>query len=422
MYTFIQAIAVKHGYNERWTQVDIAAMPANTLFTKYRQIYAVLTQPTILEPLSLDLGLIADKLQSYTGTISDYLSSIGNDALPTVMGTPTITRNTAVYSDAFQADFTVEPVDSRLGEGVVVPEEDRPDLLLTKTVGIDTLDYFGFQKKVLPIVNGFYHRPTANSRGYYIHEGNKTARRSSQNHVGLVSFGTFGDMTYLEIPESIIHVELKRESTEVDQLHLNFGNDAFKGKTPILIMGGYMILIDGETLSTTINGVLTFNPRKYPIIERYFESKKYLDYSEFPIIKNPDNEDWLHVASLKTEAFYRKLLAMPQSFVVLVDTEHLIAEKEYPERQTVPNTYMSYKMPKWPLVVCEGKHEVYWNQYESNSWTLTCGDTYKRHYMYQTTPLGLLVAVDDSLVLADAGRYSFGYFLKLTDEEVEIRV
>lgn len=421
MYTFIRAIAVKNGDNQRWEEVDISAIPVNILFIKYRQIYAVLSQSTIVGDLTLELELIEDQLQLYTGTISDYLSSIGNTALPTKPGVPVIVRNVAVFSDAHEADYDVEPIDYTVGAGVEVPEEDKHHLAVTRVTEGESIDYVGFRQRVLANVNGFYHSTSADSRGFYIEQGNDSTKRAGKQHVGLLSFGTLGALEYLSTLQPEYIFDFYPGTDDVERIYLKFDKNAFVGKTPFLVLGGYLIMVDGDTLYNSFDGVLTFKTRRYPVIERYFESKKVLDFSTFPIGKLPSNPDWHEVSSFRKEAFWRRLFTMNQSFVALIDSPNVVTEMVYPEVQTVPHTYMNYEQPKWPLVVCEGKHEVYWSQYEDKSWVLTCGDAYKRKYMFQTTPSGDLVAVDDSLVVADAGRYSPAHFLKIIDEVIEIK-
>ena len=421
MYTFIRAIAVKHGYNQRWEDVDISAIPTNILFIKYRQIYAVLTQSTIIGDLTLDLQSIAPQLQSNTGTISDYLSSIGNTALATTAGTPVIVRNQVVFSDAVQADYDIAPADYNLGEGDETPDDFLDHLRITRQTDGEPIDWLAFRQVVIPSINGFYHSMSADSRGYYIQNGNKSVRKSGRRHIGLTSFGTIGPLEYISLLEPELIFDFRPNTQEVDRVTLVFQKDAFKDKTPFLVLGGYMVLVDGDTLSAPTDNVLVFKTRKYPTLERYFESRDTLDYDAFPIVKDPNNPGWVLASSFRTEAYWRSLFTMNQSFVARIPSTKLIVERVYPELQTVPNTFMSYERPKWPLVVCEGKHEVYWSQYEDKSWVLTCGDTYKRNYMFQSSPNGELVGIDDALQLADAGRYSPGYFLKIIDEKIEIK-
>lgn len=428
MYTFVRAIAVEFGSNQRWKEVDISTTPTSTLFTKYREIYAVLTHELVQDELTLKLADVAADLQVNTGTISEYLSSIGNKALPTVMGAPVIMRNNAVYSDAWAAGFHVDTVDYNVASDVPLPDELKPHLVLTPEADPDDYDFLTFRKKVLATVNGFYHRTAADNRGFYIRDGNKTRRKSNENYVGLLSFATFGELEIHEIKDEDLAFELSAvvgQETRVDKVHLKFEACDLCGKTPILFIGGYMVMIDGENLLMTNKDILTLKTLKYPFLERYFESAPYLDFEGFDIVHTNDNPDWVLRSYFKTEEFLRKYLTMEQSFLVLVDTQHLVLEKVYPEKQTVPHTFMYWgdqnDGPKWPLVVGEGKHEVYWRQYEAGSWVMRAHDTYKRAYMFHTTAAINAPAVDNTLWLGMAGRYGNGYLLKLIDEEIQIK-
>lgn len=421
MYTFLRAIAVKPGANERWQEVDISTDPINTLLTKYRQIYVVLKHATKIDEMTLNLWDIGAEIQVGSGTISDYLSAIGTKSLPTVDGAPVILRNNAVFRDAFRAGYDVQSIDFNVGEGVVLDEEQKPHLVITGEDDPDGFDYLSFRKKVLGNVNGFYHRTAADSKGFYIVNGNKTRLKSNQNYIGLLSFATFGEMEIQEITAEHLTFEKDETTMQVDMVNLKFEDCDMCGKTPILILGGYMVMIDSENLLLRSPEILTFKTRKYPFFERYFESKNHLDFGDFDPRHSTDNEDWIRVDAFKNEEFLSQYFTMSQSFLILVDTKHLVVERAYPEEQTVPHTFMNYVEPKWPLVVGEGKHEVYWSQEEAGSWVMRCHDTYKRNYMYQTVGTTDLVALDNALYLGDAGRYGGGYFLKLIDEQIEIR-
>lgn len=421
MYTFIRAIAVASGPNQRWKEVDISQASTSTLFTQYREIYAVVSHPLVQNEMTINLADIAADLQANAGTISDYLRSIGDKNLPTVAGEPVIVRNNAIFCDAFEAGFSVQSVDYTVGDGVVLPEELKPHLVVTTKDDPDDYDYLTFRKKVLANVNGFYHRTAANSKGYYVIDGNKARLKSSHNFIGLLSFATFGEMDLVDIAEDHLSFETNADTGLVDRVRLKFDDQDLVNKTPILFLGGYMVLIDGDTLLQTNTNVLSFKTLKYPFYERYFESVKELDFSAFDPVHIPSNPDWVELNAFRREAYLRKYFTMNQSFLVLVDTQTLVTDRLYPETQSVPHTFLFGSEPKWPLVVAAGKHEVYWKQQESGVWIITGHDTFKPHYMAQTTPSSELVAIDNVLFMANAGRYGDGYFLKLIDEEIQIK-
>lgn len=425
MYSFVRALAVEFGPNQRWKEVDISTVPTSTFFTKYKQMYVVLTNSFIVDEMTLNLDDVAVDLQNNVGTISDYLSANGNKTLPTVAGTPVIVRNNVIFSDAFAAGFMVDSIDYTIGAGVDLPQELKPHLIVTPEDQTDTYDYLSLRSKVLANVNSFYHNTAADSKGYYIIDGNKSRLKSKQNYVGLLSFGTLGELDIHPITDDMLAFDINPDTNQVDQVHIKFTDCDLCVKTPILFLGGYMLMADNQYSLLTNTNIFTFKTLKYPFPERYFESRDYLDFSAFDPVHTNDNPDWVQLSVFKSEAYLRKYFTMSNSFMVMVDTTNMVIEKTYPELQTVPHTFMHYsgqhEPPKWPLVVADGKHEIYWAQYEANSWVLRCNDTYKRRYMFQTTATEDLMAIDNNLFLGDAGYYSSAYFLKLIAEEIQIK-
>lgn len=421
MYTFERAIAIETGINKRWKEVNISTVPTSTLFTKYKQIYAVLTHNTILGELTLNLDDIATGIQTNTGTISEYLTGIGNNSLPTVPGSPVIMKHHATFSDALDAGFRVDTIDFNVSQDTELPEDHKPHLVVRPVKEPIGYDYIGLRNRVMANVNGFYHLTAANSLGYYIVNGNVSHLKSKMNYVGLLSFGTMGELFIEQIFEDMLTFVMDADNKYVDKVHIKFKLADLTDKTPMLILGGYLLQIDNKDLLLTNSNILSFKIQNYPFAERYYESEKYLDFDAFNIPHSTDNPDLVPFNKFRTEEYLRKYFTMSQSFLVMVNARNIINERDYPERQTVPHSYISYTMPRWPLVVGQGKHEVYWAQEEAGQWMLRCNDTYRYNYMFQTTSSDELGYVDNTVFPGHAGMYSPAYFLKMIKEEVVIK-
>lgn len=424
MYTYRRAIAIRFGVNERWRDVDISSQLTSTLFTTYREIYVVLNHNAVQEELTLNLDDVAADMQLYGGTISDYLSSIGNKSLPTKIGVPTIKRNNAVFSDAFASGFIVDAIDYMRADNENIPAADKPHLVVKPANPVDRedYDYLLLRQKVLANVNGFYHRTAADSKGYYILDGNKSLLKSGRNQVGLYSFGTFTPLEIRDIEDDMLSLEIDPLTNMVAKVHIRFTDCNLCEKTPILFLGGYMVMIDQKYLFLTNTNILTLKVSQYPFLERYFESEPYLDFGQFNIPNPTTNDDWVQESMFLREDYIRNYLTMRQSFLVMVDAQRLITEFTYPQKQTVPHNFISYEEPKWPLVTGRGKHEVFWKQYEDGVWSLNCSDTYQRNYIYQTTSKADRNGVDRGLKMHMAGQYGSARFLKLMQEEIVIKV
>lgn len=420
MYTFVRALAVEFGSNMRWKEVDISTTPASALLTQYRQVFVVLNNAAVMGEMTLNLEDISGDLQKVPGTISDYLTAIGNKALPTTMGEPQITRFHATFGDVLHAGFTFDSTDMAVGDASGLPQESRPDVVIKAIDSSDGYDYVHLRNRVLACVNGFYHWTAADNRGYYVVGGNKTRLKSGNNYVGMLSFGSWGDLEMYQIDATMLGFEIDDTTGLVSRVHLKFMNCDLCQKTPILFLGGYMLLPDNDNLLLTNSNILTFKTHKYPFIERYFESKDNLDFSAFDLQHNNNEDDWIMPSKFQTQAFLTGYFTMSQSFLVLVDSQNLLVDRQDVETQSVPHTFISYERPRWPLVTSEGKHEVYWTIEEAGQWVLRCNDSYRRNYMFHTSSIKDRVAIDAAQFMGDAGYYGGAYLLKITDERIQI--
>lgn len=422
MYTFNRAIAIELGTNKRWKEVNISTVPTSTLFSKYKQVYVVLTHTTILGELTLDLEDIASDIQANTGTISEYLTRNGNNSLPAIIGSPVIISNQAVFSDALKAGFHVDTIDFNVPDQTDVPQDMRPHLVVRPEKEPFGYDYLTFRKRVLANVNGFYHNTAANSNGYYIVDGNKSHLKSGMNYVGLLSFGTMGDLDIHQITEDMLSFVKSPDGDFVDKVYIKFDGCDVCEKMPILILGGYLIPVDNKDVFAVNSKLLSINVQNYPFAERYFESSKYLDFDSFNLTHSGDNDDLMLYSGFRRESYLRKYFTMTQTFLVLVGAKNIVVERAYPECQTVPHSYISYVDPKWPLVVGEGKHEVYWTRKEKGQWMIRGHDAYRYNYMFRTVPSEKLGYMDNIVFPGKAGVYSPAYFLKMISEKVVIKV
>lgn len=422
MYTYVRALAVKYGINQRWLDVNISTEPTSTLLRKYRKIYVVLKNTAVTETMTLDLDKVAAGLQAVNGTISDYLTANGNKTLPVTMGNPTIVRNNAIFSDAFEADFHVDTIDYTVGEGVEVPKENRFHLVIRPRDEGDRqgYDYLTLRKRVLTNVNGFYHRSAADSRGLYALDGNKTSMKSNKNYMGLLSFGTIGDLGLYDLKSNMLSFEKNQATGLVEKVHVKFPFD-LTGKTPIMILGGYLLMVDDMYCFMSSPNIMTLKTVRYPFLERYFESRGHLDFSAFDLSHVPENDAWINDADFRSESFLRGYFTMSQSFLVVVPTDRLVADLGYPETQTCPHRFISYEKPVWPLVAGSGKHEVYWSKEEAGQWMIHCDDTYRYNRAVHGTAAADRFAVDDKAVMNRAGQYGPAWFLKLFTEDIKIK-
>jgi len=419
MYNYASALAIKYGNNAKYEEIDLTGIPNSSLFTIYKKIYVRLTHPNIIGPLTLDLhSLPSNKLDNNDDFLM-FLTNNGNNALPIKRGSPTVITKNALFVDAHIAGYHVDSIDYNVGEGVILSDEEKPHLVLKDELFRD-INYVNMRARVLANVNGFYHYTAANDKGFYIVDGNKTKRKSQQNKVGLLSTNNLARFWYIRINNNMLSLK-KDGNGNVVSVSIKYSSvKDHESRFKMLILGGYMLLVDNQNLFYTGDNILTLKLHKYPLLERYFESYDFLDFSKFDVNHLDDNRYHVNRLDLYKEKFIKGYFTMSNSFIVSIDSKDIMHERIYVEKDKIPHTYLSWSDPKYPLVTCEGKHSVYWKQEDDGCWLMRCTDTYKGNMTMHTTSINDIVGVDDAWWMGNAGDYSPAYMLKLYKEEVKI--
>lgn len=419
MYTYQRAIGLARQTNASWQEIDLTNLHLSSLWATYRDVYAVLTHPAEIEELSFRLTDKSVELSLFDGTLPQYLASLGDGSLPTERGVPVINRAHAVYGDVLMTEFIPQTSNYLLGDGVELGNEDKPHATLTTPESYDT-DYREMRDNCLVNVNGFYHFTDANSKGLHVVEANKTRTRSGKNFMGFYNFGPIGKLDYAKITPEMLAFE-KDQDDVVGRVYVKTGLD-FSETTPALVLGGYLILQQDEVLDIVSPGVLSLRMLRYPLLERYHESQPFFDFSEFGQTYDPDDPTKVVENELYSETFLTKYFTMSQSFIVNIEAQGILTERKYPERDGVPNTFMYYERPKYPLVVGCGRHDPYWVQEEAGVFQIRCMDSVKSTQMHLKAPRNSRPIADNSLYPGRAQRAGYGYFLSLVKERIEIVV
>src|SRR5690606_30146268 len=112
------------------------------------------------------------------------------------------------------------------------------------------------------------------------------------------------------------------------------------------------------TLESESRILIDFN--NYSIPNRFFESNKYLDYSEFDLDTPSTNDGQYTMDELYSDKFVTSLLTMSQSFIVILDNPDIFIEKEHVRPSPMPGIYTSYVKPIYPLFIGQGMVANYW--------------------------------------------------------------
>lgn len=426
MYSYVSATLRKVGKNQRWESTDISQMTLSTLQQTYRDGFIVLTNTLLsgLRYVSLK-SIFEQAIPIIAGlTFEQWLVNIGNRFLTEMDTTPTFNEKHCFYSNAIKASFHFRKVHPVLGPDDPIPEGDKTDLLLTKT-GIDTDD---LGSHVMVSVGGYWHLIDTSPYGLKVKDGAKMADLGQRNSIGLLSFKNVAPLTYHPIDLPML-AKADPAIPYKQEVLINFDIDA-TGKSPILVIGGYLHLNDNTF--TVINWnplIIKVHVDKLSIAYRYFESRRFLDLSSFNMTVDDDNIDKISVAELHSDAVIEQWMTLIQSFLVLVDTPTLYFKRHSLATPMLPGTYETALAPKYPVQTNYGRMPEYWYR-ETESYILQDGkpqtkyllsmppmDNTKPCYVFPTTRWESENAIDDRGIAQKPNEYATGYFVEIGSQQ-----
>ncbi len=384
MYTVVTAIGVPFGLNQRWQTVDLTAYTVAELYNTFRRIQITLMPVGATVAVYLDLAAIAATYGTYNYPFATLLTSIGATALPTTLTGILLNKNSALYKDAFKAGYTVTPVSATNVVNPFVPNIVVPNVRLTRSD--IKIDYNFFQANCLVNVNGYYHQTSTDGiNGVMVTDAMKSLVRSNQNQLAIWNFSTVGALTVIPVTPAM--VTTTAPGTPTAPL-LNLGID-LTGKSVFMILGGYLMLVDGTVLTQLATSTFQLNFALIDLVNRYYESINYIDIDSILATTPATNPNQIVITDLTTPTAISAWLALTQTFFVVVNTAELYTQQLSVKRIGTPNQYISYQKPTSPLVLALGRQPPYWDLYEDRQWLLSIYDNNIGNLLYYSTTSGV---------------------------------
>ena len=380
-YSAVSAIGVPFGINQRWVTVDISTASVSTLFSTYRVLQLTLNVLGSTTPVYLQLSTLAPTYSNYVGTVGGMLTLIGNATLPTTTTPLLLNVRSATYMDAFRAGYTATPVSNTNALVPYVAPTSLPDLRLTRTD--IALDYNHFVANALVSVNGYYHYiSTDGVNGIQVKDAVSSLNVSSQNEVGIWNFTNVGNISTIPITSGMINTALSNRPVITLPMDTT-------GKYVFLMLGGYPVYVDGQALTQLSSTQFSINFTLVSILERFFESGNYIDLSSVVTASGLSGYVGATVAALTTTPSILAWLALSQSFFVVLNNPNVFIQKQYVKRIGMPNQYISYQDPIYPLVMALGRHPSYWKIGEVGEWRISIYNNTVGNIFYNASSVDL---------------------------------
>lgn len=407
MYTLISAIAKPKNGNGRWTSVSIGQIPVSSLYTQFSEVFAVLSNPFLPAPVSLDLEQIRGTYGGQSITFNALLASLGNLALPTSSTIPRIATKYARYADGMRAGYKLTPIHPTISVTTELPLSEKTNLLLTKP----GVNYATFYKSVMVSINGFFHLTDANAGGVRVVDAMRTKTKANQNQIGLLSFRDIGDLTFKRITPQMVYKQ-RPEQLLQHRCYVDLGEDVSK-KSVMLVLGGYLHVLDPKTFYRVGKSQFAIDFGNLPYLERFYESESRLDLSSLLLEGTPLNIHQASVKQLLSDEVITRYLGLSQSFFVIVDTPEMFAERTSVMSGGFIDTYIARETPLYPLITGLGKVSEYWATYEDYQWNLAVKNAVVEQRVFDTVIARDITSVSDSRLTTDPFRLSTAHFLKI---------
>jgi hypothetical protein len=409
VYNLKAAIGVKTAQEARWLNESIGNMLVHDLFITFRKLYITLTNPFIQGDVYIDLESLRLIASTYQDTFNNFLVDNGSKLLASIPSIPILKPKYAVYSDAFRAGYKVQATNALASTTAALPNSDKSSLKIWRDDPVTDMNIF--YKNCLVSVNGFYHNTTSDGTHCIAIDGAKSMRQSRQNQMGFLSFLNIGKIEQVRIKEDMIFKQAV-DSDLKTRIYVTLPKDT-TNKTVLLVLGGYLLFPDSKSYYQTGDNTFSIDINRMPFVERFFESQKYIDYSDLQLPKNTTNSSLVNLSDLLSDAVLTKFLGMPQTFFVIVDTANLFTNRVNIKTTGMPGMFISYNEPKYPLITGVGRIAEYWKTYEDKQWAINVTDSYLHNRVFNTLPVSDITIATDSDVPARPYINSSAYLLEI---------
>lgn len=389
MYNYVKSLVKENRFSSRWKEVNLNNMSLKDIFLKYDLVYLILNNIFLGKEIAFDLANLKSLYINSTKTIAEFLVANGNNTLTALSTIPTLNPSYVRYNDVFRAGYKVKPVGNKISVSSSISHNKKEHLLLTK----DKISYSDFYQHCLVNVNGYFHITDFSTEGIYVNDANKTLIHSNRNEMGILNFKDVGKLQIKRITNSMIKRQLNSIPLS-NKVYIKLPQ-AIGNRIPILVLGGYMNVMDPNLFHIVNEDTICLNFMNYNFIDRYFESKEVIDLSSLPIEKYDRNPNQLDLDNFYSDSVIKAYLTLSQSFIVLVETNNFFIDKVSVENTKMPGILMTQQKPIYPLIGGNGQLLNYWYQYEDRKYSLTVTEDRKDNLVCHTTDVNQLISISN---------------------------
>lgn len=358
MYTFVSSLVRVKGNNAPYKNVNLSRVKLSQIYKTYNDGFIELHNPVLKNNtfVSLDDLKSAANLVYTDLPFNDWLSVQGNTTIfGTVTVKPKVKTGMVSFSDAIQAGFKLRRVNPSdvVGKNLYTSDQ-LSDVYAIKTISEPEL----LHKQVLTSVNGLFHINIPHGNGLLIKGGGTSFNLEQDNHVGVLSFETVGNIEQVVMRRSMI-----KPSTANTQyrkaVYMNIKRD-LRNKSIFISLAGRLFFDQDIIDIINFDGAIRINTYKLDLFRIVQESIGKIDTKTLGLIDKLYHGLALTPENCTDDSTILALLELLQSFLVIVDTPSLITEQVALMYPNSPGYYEAYVNSKLPYIDDRGIMHSYW--------------------------------------------------------------
>lgn len=383
MYVFKSSFLRAKDSRDGYQNINITNILMSELLENFVDGYLTLTHTQIRGTFYLTINALRSTQVPMitTMTFNQWVTHNHDKELPVTKTQPKYKQGRVVYSDAFRADFKIDRVGRYLPVSANISNADKVDLLLRKNVP----DKNELYTNVVATVNGFAHRAFSHEDGIALAGAGTTFNNTGINTCGVLSFSGACPVRQYAITENMI-----TPSSSTIPLHhellINLGQP-LHNKTVMISIGGYLFINKG--VGEVVNpetGIIMVKLIKLNLIKMILNSVGKIDLDTLGVFTSNKtvNHNKVRIEDIKSDICVKKYMSLPQTFVIVADTECIQTDYHELSVTGLPGVYESEKEPVYPIVNSQGIMPEYWKSKSENGWSIRLTDDVTKRKMYQS--------------------------------------
>lgn len=419
MYSLIEFQAIPRGLNQRWVKLspsspEILTSSVQTLQAKYRRVILKLSPGGGDEPIFVELSEILP-YGVWSDRLFDALLKVTPGSLQPLVTPMQFKTQTAVWMDAFRANFHVAPWSAKYGVSAT-PEEKR-DSLLTHA----DHDYQILYHNVLATVCGYVHRTdTDGTTGLVIKEANATRLRARMNTLGLLSLWSVAPIEQVGFsPAQILEYAPNRPLVEDMIVKVTPTRLRLTSSSVFFVICGKIVGLSSPFVHRVSEDQWRIQLKPMGILEQVVAAWEKLDLSSLNLAVTPKNATQVSVDQVFTNEVVKRLMQLTQTFAVVVDCPDLFMDTHAVRRVGLEGVYETPVEPIYPLLFEDGTFAEYWysgvnpDHLPATQWRLYAPRVLHQKKVSSTIDPHTAYSIDRSVQTVEGRRVPQAHFLQL---------